>query len=210
MAQVDLPKISYFRCHVGHQFGPQALAAAQLEASERKLWSSVAALEEQAAVLHYVQRHAPREQKSISSDQDQNAAISARYADEVASRAARACGVNWILTSQAAVASSSGGFLDQALTWSRTARRYETGHRRLGDAHFRASDGRDVNGQRPDSLQDVRQCAGARRRYVQHNQNCRGQARLKRPDKGNQAFDTAGRGTDHHNVAATECLASQP
>jgi len=65
MAQVDLPKISYFRCHVGHQFGPQALAAAQLEASERKLWSAVAALEEQAAVLHYVQRHAPREQKSI-------------------------------------------------------------------------------------------------------------------------------------------------
>jgi two-component system chemotaxis response regulator CheB len=88
MAQVDLPKISYFRCHVGHQFGPQALAAAQLEASERRLWSAVAALEEQAAVLHHVQRHAPREQKSISSDQDQNAAISARYADEVASRAA--------------------------------------------------------------------------------------------------------------------------
>jgi two-component system, chemotaxis family, protein-glutamate methylesterase/glutaminase len=88
MAQVDLPKISYFRCHVGHQFGPQALAAAQLEASERKLWSAVAALEEQAAVLHYVQRHAPREQKSIFSGQDQNAAISARYADEVANRAA--------------------------------------------------------------------------------------------------------------------------
>lgn len=75
MAQVDLPKISYFRCHVGHQFGPQALAAAQLEASERKLWSAVAALEEQAAVL----------------------------------------------TSQPAVASSSGGLLDQALTWSRNA-----------------------------------------------------------------------------------------
>jgi two-component system chemotaxis response regulator CheB len=29
MAQVDLPKISYFRCHVGHQFAPQALVAAQ-------------------------------------------------------------------------------------------------------------------------------------------------------------------------------------
>jgi two-component system chemotaxis response regulator CheB len=88
MAQVDLPKISYFRCHVGHQFGPQALAAAQLEASERKLWSAVAALEEQAAVLHYVQRHAPHERKSSSSNHDQNAVVSARYADEVASRAA--------------------------------------------------------------------------------------------------------------------------
>ena len=76
---------------VGHQFGPQALAAAQLEASERKLWSSVAALEEQAAVLHYVQRHAPHEQKSSSSNHDQNPAVSARYADEVASRAAGLC-----------------------------------------------------------------------------------------------------------------------
>jgi hypothetical protein len=91
MAQVDLPKISYFRCHVGHQFGPHALAAAQLEASERKLWSAVAALEEQAAVLHYVQRHAPHEQKSSSTNHDQNPAVSARYADEVASRAAGLC-----------------------------------------------------------------------------------------------------------------------
>lgn len=135
MAQVDLPKISYFRCHVGHQFGPQALAAAQLEASERKLWSAVAALEEQAAVL----------------------------------------------TSQPAVASSSGGLLDQALTWSRNAAA------RLATYALAPDDG-----------------------TCSTNQNCRGQARLKRPDKGNQAFDTAGRGTDHHNVAATECLASQP
>jgi hypothetical protein len=58
MAQVDLPQISYFRCHVGHQFAPQALAAAQAEASEKKLWSAVAALEEQAAVLRYLQRRA--------------------------------------------------------------------------------------------------------------------------------------------------------
>jgi hypothetical protein len=31
MAQVDLPQISHFRCHVGHQFAPQALAAAQAD-----------------------------------------------------------------------------------------------------------------------------------------------------------------------------------
>ena len=58
MAQVDLPKISYFRCHVGHQFAPQALAAAQVEASETKLWSAVAALEEQATVLRYLRQPA--------------------------------------------------------------------------------------------------------------------------------------------------------
>ena len=56
MAQVDLLKISYFRCHVGHQFAPQALAAAQVEASEKKLWSAVAALEEQATVLRYLRQ----------------------------------------------------------------------------------------------------------------------------------------------------------
>jgi hypothetical protein len=40
MAQVDLPQISYFRCHIGHQFAPQALAAAQVEASEKSCGSS--------------------------------------------------------------------------------------------------------------------------------------------------------------------------
>jgi two-component system chemotaxis response regulator CheB len=44
MAEVDLPQISYFRCRVGHQFAPQALADAQAETSEKKLWSAVAAL----------------------------------------------------------------------------------------------------------------------------------------------------------------------
>src|SRR3712207_3862594 len=55
LAQVDLPQISYFRCHVGHQYGPQSLAAAQAEASEQKLWSAVAALEEQAVVQGYLE-----------------------------------------------------------------------------------------------------------------------------------------------------------
>ena len=54
LAQVDLPQISYFRCHVGHQYAPQTLAAAQAEASEHKLWSAVAAMEEQAVVQHYL------------------------------------------------------------------------------------------------------------------------------------------------------------
>ncbi len=54
MAQIDLPTISYFRCHVGHQYSPQTLMAAQLEAAENKLWSAVAALEEQAATSRYL------------------------------------------------------------------------------------------------------------------------------------------------------------
>lgn len=56
LAQVDLPQISYFRCHIGHQFGPRSLAAAQAEAVESKLWSAVAALEEQATLLQYLDK----------------------------------------------------------------------------------------------------------------------------------------------------------
>jgi two-component system, chemotaxis family, protein-glutamate methylesterase/glutaminase len=87
MAQVDLPQISYFRCHVGHQFAPQALAAAQAEASEKKLWGAVAALEEQAAVLRYMQRRAFGRNQATLPDQDQIQSAQKRYAEEVASRA---------------------------------------------------------------------------------------------------------------------------
>jgi len=73
LAQVDLPQISYFRCHTGHQFAPQTLAAAQAETVEDKLWSAVAALEEQAAVLHYL---------------DSMAGSRAAEAEQVAERAA--------------------------------------------------------------------------------------------------------------------------
>ena len=85
MAQVDLPQISYFRCHVGHQFAPQALAAAQVEASEKKLWSAVAALEEQAAVLRYLQRSAPGQDEST--EQDRTLTAQDRYVEEIATRA---------------------------------------------------------------------------------------------------------------------------
>ena len=50
LAQVELPTISYYRCHIGHQWAAESLAAAQAEAVERKLWSALAALEEQAAL----------------------------------------------------------------------------------------------------------------------------------------------------------------
>ena len=56
LAAVDLPRITYFRCHVGHQYGPQSLAAAQAETAESKLWAAIAALDEQAALEGHLSR----------------------------------------------------------------------------------------------------------------------------------------------------------
>ena len=57
LAEAILPQTSYYRCHVGHQFGPQSLAAAQSESSEAKLWASVAALEETAVLARHLAGH---------------------------------------------------------------------------------------------------------------------------------------------------------
>src|SRR5215472_16862522 len=57
LAEAVLPHITYYRCHVGHQFGPQSLAAAQAEAAEAKLRSAVAALEETAALARHLATH---------------------------------------------------------------------------------------------------------------------------------------------------------
>jgi two-component system chemotaxis response regulator CheB len=54
LAQLDLPGISYFRCHVGHQYSPQSLEAAQREAAEARLWAAVTALEEHAALARHL------------------------------------------------------------------------------------------------------------------------------------------------------------
>lgn len=40
-----------YRCHVGHAYGPASMLHAQAEATEAALWTAVASLEEQAAVL---------------------------------------------------------------------------------------------------------------------------------------------------------------
>lgn len=61
LAEAVLPHITYYRCHVGHQFGPQSLAAAQAEAAEGKLWAAVAALEETAALARHLAAHADAE-----------------------------------------------------------------------------------------------------------------------------------------------------
>lgn len=54
LAEGILPQITYYRCHVGHQFSPQALVAAQTESAEGKLWSAVASLEETAALARHL------------------------------------------------------------------------------------------------------------------------------------------------------------
>jgi two-component system chemotaxis response regulator CheB len=58
LAEVVLPHITYYRCHVGHQFGPKSLAAAQAETAEAKLWAAVAALEETATLARHLAAHA--------------------------------------------------------------------------------------------------------------------------------------------------------
>jgi two-component system chemotaxis response regulator CheB len=82
LAEISLPSISYFRCHVGHQFGLKALAGAQAEASETKLWSALAALEEQAVILRHLAEHDPA---GASADQrdDREQEAYARKADEI-------------------------------------------------------------------------------------------------------------------------------
>jgi two-component system chemotaxis response regulator CheB len=57
LAEIVLPLISYYRCHVGHQFGPQSLVAAQTDAAEAKLWGAVAVLEETAALARHLAEH---------------------------------------------------------------------------------------------------------------------------------------------------------
>lgn len=74
LAELQLPQISYYRCHVGHQYGPQSLAAAQAESAESKLWAAVAALEEQAAFARHLAEHATAAQDHDTVVEQQRAA----------------------------------------------------------------------------------------------------------------------------------------
>ncbi len=56
-----------FRCHVGHGFTADALAAEQNDSLENALWSALRALEEQAAFRRRMARHAERAGRSSSS-----------------------------------------------------------------------------------------------------------------------------------------------
>ena len=50
LAEIRLGRVRYYRCHVGHQYSPQSLEAAQREAAENRLWAAAAALEEHAVL----------------------------------------------------------------------------------------------------------------------------------------------------------------
>jgi two-component system, chemotaxis family, protein-glutamate methylesterase/glutaminase len=82
LAETVLPRITYFRCHVGHQFGPQSLAAAQAESAEAKLWAAVATLEETAALARHLAGHA-NAYESASDQQGRTADWAARLAETV-------------------------------------------------------------------------------------------------------------------------------
>jgi two-component system chemotaxis response regulator CheB len=83
LAEVDLPPITYFRCHIGHQYAPHSLLAAQADALERKLWAAVAALEEHAVVLRY---HAEQRNEAgpVSSGQSGELQVQAEKAARLA------------------------------------------------------------------------------------------------------------------------------
>jgi two-component system chemotaxis response regulator CheB len=83
MAEIALPAITYFRCHVGHQYGPQTLAAAQAETSESKLWSAVSALEEQAVILRHLAGHEPAHPPEGQPGDSRQAAQHARTARQI-------------------------------------------------------------------------------------------------------------------------------
>jgi two-component system, chemotaxis family, protein-glutamate methylesterase/glutaminase len=54
LAQGELGDISFFRCHVGHQYSLRGLEAAQRDSAEAKLWAATAALEEHAVVARHL------------------------------------------------------------------------------------------------------------------------------------------------------------
>jgi two-component system chemotaxis response regulator CheB len=70
LAEAALPHITYYRCHVGHQFGPQSLSAAQVEAAEAKLWTAVAALEETAALARHLAAAHPDSGNDLASQRN--------------------------------------------------------------------------------------------------------------------------------------------
>jgi len=82
LAESVLPQITYYRCHVGHQFGPQSLAAARAETAEAKLWAAVAALEETAALARHLAGHVGPGEDTVG-QQDKAADRAAQLAEAV-------------------------------------------------------------------------------------------------------------------------------
>ncbi|GAA4693202.1 chemotaxis protein CheB [Pseudonocardia yuanmonensis] len=74
LARIDLPRIGYFRCHVGHQYSPRSLEAAQREEAEAKLWSAIAALEEHAVLARVLEEADRTDGAGLDPDMDFRAA----------------------------------------------------------------------------------------------------------------------------------------
>ena len=87
--QTVLSQITYYRCHVGHQFGPQSLAAAQAETAEAKLWAAVAPLEETAVMARHLAGHAGLSGETAD-EQDRAADRAAQLAEAVRAQFRRA------------------------------------------------------------------------------------------------------------------------
>jgi two-component system, chemotaxis family, protein-glutamate methylesterase/glutaminase len=83
LAEIQISHVRYYRCHVGHQYSPQSLEAAQREAAEAKLWAAAAALEEHAALARHL-AHDP--QATNSADYRQAADRSADTAKSLLSQ----------------------------------------------------------------------------------------------------------------------------
>jgi hypothetical protein len=64
---------------VGHQFGPQSLAAAQANTAEEKLWAAVAPLEETAALARQLAEHT-----SLGGDDTDQQSMTASWAARLA------------------------------------------------------------------------------------------------------------------------------
>jgi two-component system, chemotaxis family, protein-glutamate methylesterase/glutaminase len=95
LAEVDLGDISYFRCHVGHRYSPQALEAAQRDSAERKLWAAAAALEEHAVLARHLAGRSSSAEEATGRYREvaEEAAETARLlADRLRSRSADAVG----------------------------------------------------------------------------------------------------------------------
>jgi two-component system chemotaxis response regulator CheB len=77
LAELTLPGIRYYRCHVAHQYSPRSLEAAQREAAESKLWAAATALEEHAALARHL---AARSDRALTDGYRRSAERSARTA----------------------------------------------------------------------------------------------------------------------------------
>ena len=75
--ELEEGRLLRFRCHVGHGFTADALAAEQGESLEHTLWAALRALEEQASLCRRMAAHAERVGRAVSAHQFEDQAKTA-------------------------------------------------------------------------------------------------------------------------------------